>query len=434
MVSVQESARRERGAAARLAVPGRYEMRHSVQRIIAVSGILAITCSHVSCAATSNRGASRDDTGTSSYSAFGFALYREILKERPGENIFVSPASVGFALAMTYNGAQGTTIQDMAKILGIAGRSLGEINRTDSLLISATNTPMKGVELSIANSLWARQGLDFNKDFLARNKRFYGAEVRSIDFASPQAAPQINGWVAEKTKDKIKEIVDSIDESSILFLINAIYFKGTWTKEFDKEATREETFYLPGGGERARPMMRQGGEYLYLKGNGFQAAGLPYGEGRMSMYLFLPDERAGLDEFHAQLSAEGWDAWMGSFAQKSGRIVLPRFKLEFKAKLKTALTNLGMGIAFDGDRANFAAMIKRAGANAYIEDVVHKTFVEVNEKGTEAAAATSVEMRLTSVMEPEKPFEMICDHPFFFAIRDNETGLVLFMGSIVNPE
>jgi serine protease inhibitor len=409
-------------------------MRHSLQRIITVSGILAITCSHVSCAATSNRGAGRDGAGTSPYSAFGFDLYREILKERPGENVFISPASVAFALAMTYNGAQGTTMEDMAKVLGHTGISLAEINRTDSLLIGATNAPLKGVELSVANSLWARQGLDFNKDFLARNKRFYGAEVRSINFASPEAASLINGWVAQKTKDKIKEIVDRVDESSILFLINAIYFKGSWTREFDRQATREETFYLPDGDEQARPMMRQDGEYLYLRGDGFQAASIPYGEGRTSMYVFLPDERAGLDKFHAQLSAESWDAWMDSFAKRNGHITLPRFKLEFKAKLKTALTNLGMGIAFDGDRASFAAMIKRSGANAYIHDVVQKTFVDVNEEGTEAAAATSVEMRLTSVMEPEKPFEMICDHPFFFAIRDNETGLVLFMGSMVNPE
>ena len=409
-------------------------MLQSFCRILTVAGVLAMLFSHVSCAATSDKGVKPGTSGALSPSAFGFNLYREILKERPGENVFVSPASIRFALMMTYNGAQGTTLQDMAKVLGVAGKSMVEVNREDSLLISATNTPVKGVELSVANSLWARLGLDLNKDFLGTNSRYYGAEVKSIDFGSPQAAPQINGWVAKKTKDKITQIVDTIDESSILFLINAIYFKGSWTEEFDKEATREETFYLLGGTEKKHPMMQRSGSYLYLKGDGFQAASVPYGDGRTSMYVFLPDERAGLGEFHAKLSAENWDAWMGSFAKLSGRITLPRFKLEFKAKLKPALTNLGMGVAFDGSRANFGGMIKRADANAYIFDVVHKTFVDVNEEGTEAAAATSVEMRLTSVMEPTHPFDMRCDHPFFVAIRDNETGLVLFMGSIVKPQ
>jgi len=409
-------------------------MRLSVKQIVALCGIFVVAFSHVSCATAGNGSAVRESTGTVSFSAFGIGLYRELLRERPGENIFISPASVRFALAMTYTGAEGATMQDMAKVLGVEGKSLTEINRADSLLIAAMNAPLKGVELSIANSLWARQGLDFNRDFLARNERYYGAEVRSIDFASAQAPAKINGWVAQKTKDKIKEIVDRIDESSILFLINAIYFKGTWTKEFDKQATHEEIFYVPGGDGKKHPMMRQDGAYLHLKEDGFQAASIPYGGGRMSMYIFLPDERAGLDEFHNKLSAENWDAWMKSFVRSTGRIVLPRFKVEFKATLKHALANRGMEIAFDGGRANFGGMIKRTGTNAYLYDVVHKTLVEVNEEGTEAAAATSVEMRLTSVMEPEKPFKMICDHPFFFAIRDNETGLVLFMGSVINPE
>jgi serine protease inhibitor len=181
------------------------------------------------------------------------------------------------------------------------------------------------------------------------------------------------------------------------------------------------------------PMMHQDGDYRYLRGDGFQAASLPYGDGRMSMYVFLPDSIAGLDDLHAKLSAEAWELWMKSFATKHGRIALPRFKLEFSAKLRQALAKLGMGVAFDGAAANFRGMIAHPGENVFISDVVHKTYVDVNEEGTEAAAVTSVEMRLTSVSEPEKPFEMIVDHPFFFAIRDNETGLVLFMGSIVNP-
>jgi serine protease inhibitor len=421
-------------------------MRPLIARTTAVSSLFALVLSCSSCAATGagnqsrsggdrptgERGGPPGPARTSPYVTFGFDLYHELLVERAGENIFISPASVGLALAMTYNGARGETMLDMAKVLGFGERTLAETNRSDSALIAAMNALRDGIELSIANALWARAGLHFNAEFLARDKRYYGAEVRSIDFTSAEAPATINGWVAEKTKNRIPEIVGRIDESTILFLINAIYFKGTWTREFDAKETREQPFYATGG-EKTVPMMRQSASYLYLRGDGFQVAAIPYGDGRMSMYVFLPDERTGLDEFNAKLSGERWESWMSLLATRKGFIALPRFKLEFKAELKRALTALGMGIAFEGDRADFGGMIEQTGQNAYMSDVVHKTFVEVNEKGTEAAAATSVEMRFTSVMEPETPFEMVCDHPFFVAIRDNETGLILFMGSIVDP-
>jgi serine protease inhibitor len=409
-------------------------MRSSRMQTLAISLMSIMAFAHVSCAATADRRPVRETAGAGAYSSFGVDLYREMLKERPGENIFISPASIGFALAMTSNGARGETMDAMARVLHVQGRSLAEVNREDSNLIARTNAPVRGVELSVANSLWAKLGVDFNKDFLATNERFYGAEIKSIAFNGPPAAARVNEWVALKTKDRITEIVDSVDDRSILFLINAIYFKGTWTKEFDRKLSLEASFYLPSGAEKKVPMMHQNADFLYLKGDGFQAASLPYGDGRMSMYVFLPDDRTGLEDFHAKLSADAWDAWMGRFVNANGRIAIPRFRLEYKASLRKSLTDLGMGVAFDGGAADFGGMIRRSDANAYIHDVVHKTFVEVNEKGTEAAAATSVEVRLTSVMEPVKPFEMVCDHPFFFAIRDNETGLVLFMGSVVNPQ
>jgi serpin B len=321
----------------------------------------------------------------------------------------------------------------MASVLGFAGVSLDRVNGADSALIARTNEEIKGVELSVANSLWARRGIDFNRDFLARNARAYGARIESLDFSSPQAASRINAWVAEKTKDKIREIVDQVDPSSVMFLVNAVYFKGSWSKAFDKAETRDDTFYVEGTSPQTRPLMRQSGEYRYMKGDGFQAVSLPYGEGRLSMYVFLPDERTGLADFEKGLSALSWNAWMNGFDRRSGRIAMPRFRIECAMKLKAALTGLGMGVAFDGAKADFSGMVVRPGANAYIYDVVHKTFIDVNEEGTEAAAATSVEMRLTSVAMPQSPFEMIVDHPFFFVIRDNETGLILFMGSIVNP-
>jgi serpin B len=367
-----------------------------------------------------------------SYSAFGIDLYLKTAAADAGKNVFISPASVGFALAMTWNGSAGETREAMARTLRLPTTDPGAVNAADSALIAGMKAPIENVELAVANSLWGRQGVDFKKPFLERNKRSYGAELRSLDFANPESPGVINAWVAGNTKGKIRDIVDRIDPAAVLFLINAIYFKGAWETEFDESLTAEEVFHGAGGDVRA-PMMKQSGKYSYLAGDGFQAARLPYGDGRIGMYVFLPDEASNLAEFHAKLSAETWKGWMEGFTKRDGRIALPRFTIEYKAKLRRALSELGMGIAFDGAAADFSGMLSVPGVNAYIHDVIHKTFCEVNEKGTEAAAVTSVEIRVTSVMEPPKRFEMVCDRPFFFAIVDGETGLILFMGSLANP-
>jgi len=290
------------------------------------------------------------------------------------------------------------------------------------------NDTIRAVKLSVANSLWARRGVTFKEDFLRRNKRYYGADIRTLSTAAA-----INDWVAEKTNNKITEIVDAIDPGTIMFLINAIYFKGTWQKEFDKNLTLEGPFHLANGATSPRPMMRQSGRYDYLEGEGFQAVRLPYGDGRIGMYIFLPSGDSSLERFHEGLTADKLNAWIGHLMPRAGTIHLPRFKLEYEATLNQSLSTLGMAVAFERDRANFTQMFESAGAKAYIHKVKHKTFVEVNEEGTEAAAVTSVEMRVTSVAVEEPPFEMIVDRPFFLAIVDGKTGLILFMGSIVNP-
>lgn len=368
----------------------------------------------------------------SSYSAFGIDLYLEAAGAAPGKNVFLSPASVALALAMTWNGSEGETRKAIARTLRLPTENFAEVNAADSALIAGMNAGMKDVELAVANSLWGRKGVKFEKDFLARNERCYGAEIRSLDFASIESPGVINAWVAEKTKDKIREVVDSIDPFSTLFLINAIYFKGAWKREFDESLTADEIFHGVSGDRRV-PMMRQSGKYAYLEGDGFQAARLPYGDGRVGMYVFLPDAQSSLAGLHAKLSPQSWTAWMGSFSNRDGDISLPRFAIEYETKLKGALTDLGMGIAFDGSLADFSGMLALPGANAYVHDVIHKAFCEVNEKGTEAAAVTSVEIRVTAVMEPMNRFTMTCDRPFLFAIVDGETGLVLFMGSLADP-
>ncbi|HEY3137303.1 MAG TPA: serpin family protein [Blastocatellia bacterium] len=373
-----------------------------------------------------------DSRLVSANTRFGFKLYSEVLKQSAGKNVFISPASVGLALAMTYNGAVGETKLAMERALEIQGMNHAELNRAYAELRTALESPDPKVELNIANSLWAKQGISFNPDFIQRNRQFYGAEVTTLNFGDPSAPATINSWVSDKTKGKIRNIVDQIDPQSILFLINAIYFKGKWKAEFDKAKTKEDDFTIGAGQQKRLPMMHQSGTYDYYEGAGFQAVSLPYGAGRVSMYILLPAKGTSLDEFQKKLTSANWDSWMKEFAETKGEIAVPRFKVEYELLLNDALKALGMGIAFDPVRADLSGIAKTQ-ENAYISRVKHKTFAEVNEEGTEAAAATSVEVTLTSAMQPRKTFRMIVDHPFFCAIRDNKTGTLLFMGWISDP-
>ncbi len=363
---------------------------------------------------------------------FGFKLYSEVLKQSAGKNVFVSPASVALCLAMTYNGAQGDTRTGMARALEVQNMSIEEFNQAYSQMKAALASADPKVQLEIANSLWARQGVSFKQDFIQRNKKFFSAEVTALNFGDPGAPATINSWVSDKTHGKITEIVDSISPDTILFLINAIYFKGQWSKQFDPVKTKEEPFKTAAGNTKRLPMMTQSGKYQYFESPGFQGVSLPYGNGRVSMYVFLPVEGKTLNDLHRELSAANWEKWMDEFAETDGQISLPRFKLEYEITLNDALKALGMESAFEPGRADFSGMAEDSG-RVYISKVKHKTFAEVNEEGTEAAAVTSTEMRTTSAMRPRKAFRMVVDHPFFFVIRDNETGAVLFMGSILDP-
>jgi serpin B len=368
----------------------------------------------------------------SANTAFGFKLFGEVAKQDAGKNIFISPASVGLALAMTYNGAVGETKLGMERALEIQGLHHDELNRAYGQLRQALESTDPKVELNIANSLWARKGVSFNPDFIQRDKQYYGAEVTALDFGDPASPGTINSWVSDKTKGKITHIVDQIDAQTILFLINAIYFKGKWSIEFDKAKTKDDTFTTGAAQQKRVPMMHQSGRYNYYEGKNFQAVSLPYGAGRASLYIFLPGASSNLAEFQRNLTAANWDAWMKQFAETEGSIAVPRFRVEYEVGLNDALKALGMGVAFDANRADFSGIVQGS-ERAYISRVKHKTFAEVNEEGTEAAAVTSVEMRTTSA-RLQRTFQMVVDRPFFCAIRDNKTGTVLFVGSITDPQ
>ncbi len=361
---------------------------------------------------------------------FGFKLFKEILKQDSNKNVFVSPSSVAIALSMTYNGASGETQQAMANALELQGLSLQNVNQANETLKASLENADPAVQLSIANSLWAKQGISFKPEFLQRNQEFYRAKVTELDFTKPDAPNVINNWVKENTRGKIEQIVQQLKPSDVLFLINAIYFKGNWTNKFDKNQTTERPFYLSNGTQKQHPMMSQSGKYRYYENENFQAVNLPYGKGRLSLYVFLPKKNTNLDAFQQQLSLENWQQWMSQLGMRQGSIQLPRFKFDYDIQLNAALKALGMESAFS-QGANFSNMTS---AQVAINEVKHKTFVEVNEEGTEAAAATSVGVAFTSAQMPQEPFQMIVDRPFFCAIRDNQTGTVLFMGSIREPK
>lgn len=375
-----------------------------------------------------------DNRIVSANTKFGLKLFNELIAQEPDKNVFICPTSIAMALAMTYNGADGATKDAMAKTLELEGIDIEVVNKANADLKTILENPDPHVQLSIANSLWAREGMSFEQEFLDTNRKFYGAQVQELDFNSSEAGRTINDWVKKHTKDKIEKIVeDNIEPDTIMFLINALYFKGSWANKFDPKLTRKETFFLRDGTEKSYPMMFQSGEeYPYYKGENFQAVSLPYGKGRVSMMLFLPDEGVNLQEFCEGITLEKWEEWMNSFSDMEGEVGLPKFKVEYEVELKETLKALGMEIAFDEKKADFEKMYSfTSRGNIFIGSVKHKTFVETNEEGTEAAGATSVEMKLRGA--PIDTFRMIIDRPFFFVIRDNETGTVLFMGTITDP-
>jgi len=365
---------------------------------------------------------------------FGFNLFNTIWNTEQNQNIFLSPFSVSTALAMTLNGAAGETEQAMIDTLQLQGITTDSINSSYYQLLQTLQTSDPKVTLTIANSLWGHEGVPFKQDFQQRNSQYFNAEISTLDFADPNSLTTINQWVNTNTNGKIKKILDEIESNAVLFLINAIYFKGTWQTEFDPSATSDRKFHLVTGSTKQVPMMSRKGDFAYYENSeeNFQAISLPYGEGKMGMYIFLPSSKSNLNTFIQTLTAENLENWISELQEQEVMVYFPKFKLEYGTKeLNDALTSLGMGVAFDEDSADFSRMahLDDIGGNLYIQKVAHKTFIEVNEEGSEAAAATSVGIGVKSILRTV----FNADRPFFFAIRDNQTQTVLFMGTVVDP-
>lgn len=360
---------------------------------------------------------------------FSLKLFRAVNETEQDNNLFISPLSVSMALGMTLNGANGETKQGMEETLEFAGMTTEEINQSYKSLIELLSRLDPKVIFQIANSIWYRQEYTFEREFMDVNQTYFDAVIQALDFDSPGSVDIINSWVKENTNGRIEEIVDEIDPEIVMFLINAIYFKGTWTYEFDEELTQDDFFRLLDGTEKAIRMMHQKGEYPYFENDAFQAIDLPYGEAGFSMTILLPKENAAIDSLISEFNQENWQQWTASFAQETVELAFPKFNLEYEIALKDVLSALGMAVAFEPFQADFSRMYSGPG-NLYISKVKHKTFVEVNEEGTEAAAVTSVEVGVTSA---PLIISMRVDHPFVFVIRENHSGTILFIGKIVEP-
>ncbi len=358
--------------------------------------------------------------------AFAFDLLREATRSLPSDsNAFLSPLSASMALGMTLNGANGQTWDDMRAALRLSDLSEAEINAGYRDLIGLLRGLDSRTEMRIANSMWARLDLPLEPAFTEAGRSYFDADVSTLDFASPDAVPTINAWVRDRTNGRISKLLDDIAPDEVLFLINAIYFKGKWRSAFDRGDTQSEPFHGADGRDRTAFLMHQENPLPFCLTDDLQAVDLPYGNGAFAMTVLLPTAGRTATGILSGLDAVRWRSITECFSEAEVTLTLPRFRLDYGRRLNEDLRALGMGIAFDGSQADLYRIADVRPDRLYITRVDQKTFVEVNEEGTEAAAATSVGVGTTSAPQV---FTMRVDRPFVFAIRERLSGTVLFLG------
>lgn len=363
-----------------------------------------------------------------SENSFAFDIFEKTYANTPAsKNIIVSPLSISFALSMTLNGATGATRDAMLEALRVNGLTPEIINSSYKSLSEALLSVDKRVNISIANSVWTENNFVVKKPFTDILTKYYSAEARSFDIDDPLVPKQINTWIEGKTNGLIKDMVDKLDDNTVMLLINAIYFKGIWNSKFDKANTVNRSFYKSDGITIEVPMMKQKSDFKAYSGDNFVLAEFPYGQGNFVMDVILPNENNGLNSVAASLTESNFTQWIAGLQKRETDLSFPRFKNSYKIKLKSILTDMGMGIAFY-DGADFSNISDR---NLLINDVTHQAFIETNEEGTEAAAATIVDIGVTSM--PLTPFILNIDHPFIYIIRETTTNTILFMGKVADP-
>ena len=360
---------------------------------------------------------------------FAFELLERVNTLTEEDNYMISPLSVSYALGMTMNGAAGNTLDAFYDVLHFGDLTNAEVNGSYKDLMDQLVHLDNKVQFSIANSIWYKLGYNVLEEFITTNQTYFDAAVRELDFSDPKAVDIINGWIEDKTHDKIKHMLDYIPSDAVMYLINAIYFHATWKYEFDKSQTAEEPFYLNEAGFTTANFMKVKGAFNYTVNDDFSAVEMPYGDSTFSMVVMLPSGENTTDDLISQMDLSSWKAWFNNPTVRNVQIELPKFKYGFKTLLNDPLIDLGLGIAFSGG-ADFSRITPDA--DLYISRVIHQTFIDVQEEGTEAAAATIVELLETSAGGDSTPV-FRADRPFLYIIKENSTGAILFMGKVGMP-
>jgi len=363
-----------------------------------------------------------------SENSFAFDIFQEVLTATPEtENLIISPLSISCALSMTVNGANNETRDAMLDALRVSNLTPDDINQSYKDLTAALLSVDKRVLINIANSVWTENNFVVKKPFTDILTNYYNAEARSFDINDATAPAQINKWIEDHTNGLIKDMLDNLNDNTVMLLINAIYFKGKWKFEFDKTATTARNFTKADGSTASVQSMHQTETHKIYRGNGFVLAEIPYGQGNFVMDIILPDNNS-FTSVSPLLTANNFNNWISTLSDQKVNFYLPRFKYDYKKKLKEILSNMGMGIAFT-DNADFSNI---SDLSLLINDVTHQAFIETNEEGTEAAAATVVDVGVTSA-GPDDPVLLDVNRPFIYFIRETTTNSILFMGKVTNP-
>jgi serpin B len=357
---------------------------------------------------------------------FAFDFFKEIAGNAEEKNYMVSPVSLSLALSMAYNGATKDTKTAFENTLKYNQASLEEVNTVNQALIQNLASQKSGSIFEIANSLWIRDGFAVKQDFIKRLEDYYYATSDVLNFNDPNAVDIINDWVSDKTHGKIDEIIKSIPSDAMLYLINALYFNAKWKYEFETKDSKEDDFNLLSGEKKKVTFMNMESTLDYFENDLFSSVILPYKEDKFNMVILMPQEGKEIKDIVEEMNQENWNNWQSNYSSHNIHISMPKFKFSYKELLNESLQTMGMGIAFS-DAANFNNI---SNGSLKISKVLQKTYIDVNEKGTEAAAATIVEIGLTSAGPPPS---FIANKPFIFAITEKETNSICFIGKLGDP-
>lgn len=357
---------------------------------------------------------------------FAYNLYGKIHDlEKSGTNIFISPLGVSLAFSMLNNGAAGETQQQIQQVLGFEDLDAEAINSFYQKMLAAAIEIDPQVTLESANSIWLKNGFPILQPFIDVNKHYFDAEIKNVDFTSSETLKMINQWASDKTHGKVENFLTELSPATVVFLMNALYFWGEWADEFEKSETREALFTNANGTVSSLPMMNKTFYINYQEYPDYATAELPYGNGAFYMTIVLPNQGVSLNQVAGQIQASD----KADTYRQLVRFKVPRFKAEYEVRLIEILKQMGMTAAFDAEEADFSNM---STIPTFISMVKQKAFVNVNEKGTEAAAATGIGMDLAAGPDPSQPVDFFVDRPFVFTIREVSTGTIYFMGEINN--